>query len=77
MDVATRQAEEQLELADAELAVLKQEQVLRELLRTREPTAEGTALLKELRENVERLSAGSKNRQSTDTREAERIERAA
>ena len=57
MDRAAQQALEQLELAEAELAVIKQEQALRELLRLGEPTAEGTALLSKLRDAVERATA--------------------
>ena len=62
MDHAARQALHQLELAEAELAVLKQEQVQRELLRMGEPTAVGTALLRELREAVERVTAQTEQR---------------
>jgi hypothetical protein len=50
----TDQAGEHLRLAEAELAVLKQEWVLAELLSTGEPTAETIAHLAELRRAVER-----------------------
>jgi hypothetical protein len=43
----------QLELAEAELAVLKQEHVLRHLVETGEPTEEARALLTRLRKAVE------------------------
>jgi hypothetical protein len=52
MDIAAKRALEQIDLAEAELAVLKQEQVLREVLRKREPTAEATTVLQELRQAV-------------------------
>jgi len=45
------------QVAEAELAVAKQEKVLRELMRTEEPTEEARALLEELRENVARAVA--------------------
>jgi hypothetical protein len=47
---------DQLQLAEAELAVLKQELVLQHLLDTREPTDEARALLARLREAVARLT---------------------
>jgi hypothetical protein len=50
----TKQASEHLRLAEAELALLKQEWVLAELLSTGEPTVEGIAHLAELRRAVER-----------------------
>ena len=50
-------ADEQLSLAEAQLAVGNQEKVLRELMRTEEPTEEATALLEELREKVARAVA--------------------
>ena len=48
MDPAVAEALEHIEFAEAELAILKQEQVLRELVRTEEPTAEAIVLLREL-----------------------------
>ena len=45
----------QLELAEAELALLKQELVLQQLIDTREPTAEASRQLQRLREAVDRL----------------------
>ena len=45
----------QLELAEAELALLKQELVLQQLIDTREPTAEASRQLQRLRETVHRL----------------------
>lgn len=77
MDIAAQQAGDQLDLADAELAVLKQEHVVRELLRLGQPTAEGTELLRELREHVERVTAETKSRHFTDTHKSERTDRAA
>jgi hypothetical protein len=59
MDPAAKHALDQIELGEAELAVLKQEQVLRELLSTGLPTADATARLAALRKAVERLLAGS------------------
>jgi hypothetical protein len=41
-------AREQASLAEAELAVANQEKLLRELMRTEEPTEEATALLEDL-----------------------------
>jgi len=46
------------EIVEAELAVSNQEEVLRELMRTEEPTEEGTALLEGLRQKVARAVAG-------------------
>jgi hypothetical protein len=54
IDVLTKQASEHLRVAEAELALLKQEQVLAELLDTRGSTVEGVAHLAELRRAVER-----------------------
>lgn len=59
MDPETKHALDQIELGKAELAVLKQEQVLRELLSTGLPTADATARLASLRKAVERLLTGS------------------
>ena len=56
MDIVAERAREELQFAEAELAVLKQDQVLRELLRCGEPTIEATARLRQFREAVERLS---------------------
>jgi hypothetical protein len=47
---------DQLELAEAELAVLKQELVLQHLIDTREPTDGARALLARLRDTVTRLT---------------------
>jgi hypothetical protein len=46
------------EIVEAELAVRSQEKVLRELMRTEEPTEEATALLEDLRQKVARAVAG-------------------
>jgi len=54
IDVLTKQASEHLRVAEAELALLKQERVLAELLDTRGSTVEGVAHLAELRRAVER-----------------------
>jgi hypothetical protein len=72
MDPEIKQALDQIELAEAELAVLKQEQVLRELLSTALPTADATARLATLRKAVERLVAGSAPQEARS-----RVERAA
>jgi len=54
IDVLTKQASEHLRVAEAELALLKQERVLAELLDTRGSAVEGVAHLAELRRAVER-----------------------
>ena len=46
------------EIVEAELAVRNQEKVLRELMRTEEPTEEATALLEDLRQKVAWAVAG-------------------
>jgi hypothetical protein len=56
MDPAGERALEQVEIAEAELALLMQEPVLRDLLNTAEPTMEATARLQKLRDVVARLS---------------------
>lgn len=56
MDHGEPEARRQLELAEAELAVLKQELVLHQLLSTGEPTAEATELLKRLRRVAAQLT---------------------
>ena len=48
---------EEIRVIEAELAVSKQEKVLRELMRTEEPTEEATALLEGLRQKVARAVA--------------------
>ena len=45
-----------IELAEAELAVIKQERVLQQLLDTREPTNEARSLLERLRRMASALS---------------------
>jgi hypothetical protein len=57
MDLDEQEAFRQVELAEAELAVANQENVLRELMRTEEPTEEATALQEELRRKVARAVA--------------------
>jgi hypothetical protein len=57
MDPIVREALDQVELAEAEVAVIRQEQVLRELLSSGEPTAAATALLQKLRATASRLAA--------------------
>jgi hypothetical protein len=52
----SRKALTEIKRAEAELAVLKQEGVLRTLLSTGEPTAEAAAQLARLREVVNKLS---------------------
>ena len=49
----------QVELAEAELAVLKQELVLQHLIDTSEPTEEARVMLQRLRDAVAKLTAGS------------------
>ena len=49
----------QVELAEAELAVLKQELVLQHLIDTREPTEDARVVLQRLRDAVDKLTAGS------------------
>ena len=51
-------AAHELGVVEAELAVRNQEKVLRELMRTEEPTEEATALLEDLRQKVARAVAG-------------------
>jgi hypothetical protein len=48
---------DQLHIAEAELAVLKQELVLQHLIDTREPTEEARRKLERLRRVVDRLTA--------------------
>ena len=57
MDIAGKRALGLVEEAEAELAVLKKEQVLRDVLNTAEPSGEATIRLREVREVVERASA--------------------
>src|SRR5436190_23801946 len=54
IDGFTKQASEHLRVAEAELALLRQERVVAELLDTRGSTVEGVAHLAELRRAVER-----------------------
>jgi hypothetical protein len=55
MDKNGYRAQQQVELADAEFQVLKQEIALRHLLDTGEPTDEARAQLQRLRDTVARL----------------------
>jgi hypothetical protein len=55
MDKNGYRAQQQVELADAEFQVLKQEFALRHLLDTGEPTDEASAQLQRLRDTVARL----------------------
>ena len=57
MDRLGKRALEQVELADAEFALLREEQVLRDLLATNELTVEAAARIQRLRETVARLLA--------------------
>jgi hypothetical protein len=50
---------DQLKIAEAELAMLKQELVLQHLIDTREPTEEARKKLHRLRQLVEQLTAKS------------------
>ena len=61
MDDESKRVLSQIDLAEAELAVLKQEGVLRNLLATGEPTAEAVAQLARLRELVEKFAAQNKD----------------
>ena len=60
MDEHSERALSQIELAEAELAILKQEGVLRDLLSTGAPTAEAVAQLARLRELIEKIAARTK-----------------
>jgi hypothetical protein len=62
MDRTGREAQQQVEIAEAELAVLKQELVLHELINTGEPTEAATALLQRLRRAVEQLTVAQGQR---------------
>jgi hypothetical protein len=77
MDLVVEGAREELKFAEAELAVLKQEQVLRELLRCGEPTAEATARLCQFRQAVERLSSRKREERSAQSDSGERRDDAA
>ena len=57
LDATQEAARRELDLAEAELAVLKQELVLQRLLDTGEPTEEARAALARLRDVVAQLSA--------------------
>jgi hypothetical protein len=67
MDIVVERAREELQFAEAELAVLKQEQMLRELLRCGEPTVEATARLRQFREAVERLASRKREERSAES----------
>ena len=77
MDLVLEGAREELQFAEAELAVLKQEQLLRELLRCGQPTAEATARLRQFREAVERLSTRKREERSAQSHSRERRDDAA
>jgi hypothetical protein len=77
MDLVIEGAREELQFAEAELAVLKQEQVLRELLRCGQPTAEATARLRQFREAVECLSTRKTEERSAQSDSGERRDDAA
>ena len=62
MDEHSERALSEIHLAEAELAVLKQEGVLRNLLSTGAPTAEAVAQLARLRELVEKIALRPKSR---------------
>ena len=66
MDLYEQEAFRQLELAEAELAVLKQELVLQHLIDTREPSADAVTQLATLREVVARLLEKSDPNQFND-----------
>jgi hypothetical protein len=63
------EARHQIELATAELAILKQELVLQQLIDTREPTDEARALLERLRELAETLTGRGRSAQKKSTGE--------
>ena len=67
MDTVVERVREELQFAEAELAVLKQEQVFRELLRCGEPTVEATARLRQFREAVERLASRETGERSAES----------
>jgi hypothetical protein len=77
MDTVVERAREELQGAEAELAVLKQEQVLRDLVRSGEPTVEATARLRQLREAAERLSSRKREERFADRDSTERRDDAA
>jgi hypothetical protein len=77
MDTFVERAWVELQFAEAELAVLKQEQVVRELLRCDQPTAEATARLREFREAVERLSLRLREERSAERHSEDRRNNAA
>ena len=66
MDEESKRVLSQIDLAEAEPAVLKQEGVLRNLLTTGEPTAEAVAQLARLRELVEKFAAQNSDGRPTD-----------
>ena len=61
MDTSGKEALAQIDIAEAELAVLKQEGVLRHLLSTGEPTVEAVAQLARLRKAVAGLVTPSEH----------------
>jgi hypothetical protein len=60
IDNESRHTASELERAEAELAVLKREGVLRNLMTIGAATAEGAAQLARLREAVEKLAAAAR-----------------
>jgi hypothetical protein len=77
MDTVVERAREELQAAEAELAVLKQEQVIRDLLRRRKPTVEATARLRQLREAAESLPSRNREERSAQSHSRERRHNAA
>jgi hypothetical protein len=67
---AEETAQHQIELAAAELAILKQELVLQHLIDTREPSEEARVKLERLRELAETLTTRGRCAQKSATEEA-------
>jgi hypothetical protein len=55
---STTAIQRELDRAEAELAVIKQEHLLQNLVTTGEPTAEAVEQLAKLRDNLKRLADG-------------------
>ena len=69
MDKAGKDALQQVEIAEAELAILRQEDVLRHLLTTGEPTKEAVAQLARFRKVVADLTRANDHPPSDPTKD--------
>jgi hypothetical protein len=67
---AEEAARQQLNMAEAELAVLKQELVLQHLIDTREPSEEARLKLARLRQIAQKLTDGSGREEQTNKQAA-------